>query len=404
MTRLKQYKNRFVTLVLAAMFMTPSVTAQQNQAPAKKEPKPSFLPTTQSSRIKDIVSFENIHSNKLIGYGIVVGLNGSGDTFRNVPFAELSMASMLERLGVNIKDQEMNPRNVAAVMVTADLPAFANKGSKIDVTISSIGDATDLKGGELIATTLIGADGQAYGLAQGALTVGGFTVKGDDGGSITQGVPTNGVLTNGAMVIAENDFRLSEMRSMKLSLTNPDLTTARRIEAAINEKLGNKLARATDPSTVVMVRPVGYPLQMVDMMAAIENERVTPDQQAVVVIDERTGTIVMGEDVRINLVTIAQANLVIKVENDPVQGQGGAGGQAGAGGVAQGGAPGQIVTNSTLGVDDGKDQRFHKLGNFITLDELIKQLHTLKLGPRDIMTILQALKRAGALQAEIRNM
>ncbi|WND01912.1 flagellar basal body P-ring protein FlgI [Temperatibacter marinus] len=400
----------FTTILIAAtaIIVAPSAAnaQQQNAAEqAKPKPKAEFLPTTQTSRIKDIVTFENHHVNKLMGYGVVIGLNGTGDTFRNVPFGELSMASMLERLGVNIKGEEMKPRNVAFVIVTADLPPFSNKGSALDVTISSIGDASDLKGGELVATTLIGADGQAYALAQGALTVGGFTVKGDDGGSITQGVPTNGTLTNGAIIVAENDFELAEMRSMKISLNNPDLTTARRIESAINKRLGNNLARATDLATVMMIRPVGYPMQMVDLLAEIENLRVVPDNKAVITINERTGTITMSQDVRISMVTVAQANLFIKVENTQQQGQGGQGGvNAGAGGVAQGGQAGPVITDSALDFDDGKNKRFHKLGNFVTLDDLIKQLHALELGPRDIISVIQDLKKNGAIQAEIRTM
>lgn len=400
MSQIRQSFTVSVAMLMAALSLTISAQAQQNQPAEKPEPKP-INHGIQPSFIKDIVSFENIHDNNLVGYGIVVGLNGTGDTLRNVPMTELSIASIMERQGLYVKDKEMKLRNVAAVMVTAKLPAFAKKGSKIDVNVSSIGDASDLKGGTLLVTGLVGADGVTYAAAQGSLAVGGFTVNGPDGGSITQGVPTNGRIPNGAHLVAENDFKLNEMNSMNLSLTNPDFTTAKRIADAINTKLGATLAKAQDPSTVLMKRPVGFRLSMFDMIYEIENEKVVPDQKARIVIDERTGTLVVGQRIRVSRVAVAQANLIVRIEQDPVQGAGGAGGNAGAGGVAAGGAPGEIVQDSTLGFDDGKDKRFKPFGNFITVEELVQQLALLELGPRDIITIMQALKTAGALQAEI---
>lgn len=346
------------------------------------------------SRIKDIVSVEGIRENQLIGYGLIVGLNGTGDTFLNVPYTQQSLTAMLERLGINSKNQVMRPENIAAVMVTANLPSFSRQGTRIDVSVSSMGDAEDLKGGTLIATPLLGADGEVYAVAQGAVAVAGFSAQGE-AASIVQGVPTNGRIANGGIVERELPFELSDMNAVKLSLHNPDLTTARRITAAINQTLDTSMARALDPATIQLERPVGYPLAMVDILTNIEQIAVTPDQRARVIIDERTGIIVIGADVRIASVAIAQGNLTISISETPQVSQPGA--------FAQGGQT-EVVNRTGIEIDDGSDKRLTVLEPTVTLQELVDGLNALGVGPRDMISILQAVKAAGAMQAEIQVM
>lgn len=346
------------------------------------------------SRIKDIVTVEGIRENQLIGYGLVVGLNGTGDIFLNVPYTQQSLTAMLERLGVNSKEIIMRPENVAAVMVTANLPSFSRQGTRIDVSVSSLGDAESLLGGTLIATPLLGADGEVYAVAQGGVAVAGFSAQGE-AATVTQGVPTNGRIANGAIVERELPFELADMNSVKLSLHNPDLTTARRITAAINNSLTNEMARTLDPSTIQIERPVGYKLAMVDILTEIEQLSVTPDQRAKVIIDERTGIIVIGADVRINSVAIAQGNLTISITEEPQVSQPGA--------FAQGGQT-EVVNRTGIEIDDGSDKRLTVLEPAVTLQDLVDGLNALGIGPRDMISILQAVKASGAMQAEIQVM
>ncbi|WP_417452199.1 flagellar basal body P-ring protein FlgI [Kordiimonas sp.] len=347
-----------------------------------------------SSRIKDIVSVEGIRENQLIGYGLVVGLNGTGDTLRNTPYTEQSLTSMLERLGVNAKGETMRPENVAAVMVTATLPSFSRQGNRIDVNVSSMGDAEDLKGGTLIATPLLGADGEVYAVAQGAVAVAGFSASGD-AASIVQGVPTNGRIANGGIVEREIPFELSDLTSVKLSLHNPDLTTAQRITNTINGHMKSSMARLLDPATIQLDRPIGYELALVDILTNIEQLTVTPDQKARVIIDERTGIIVMGSEVRINSVAIAQGNLTISISEQPQVSQPGA--------FAQGGQT-QVVPRSTVNVEESGTEKLTVLPPSVTLQDLVDGLNALGVGPRDMISILQAVKASGAMQAEIQVM
>lgn len=346
------------------------------------------------SRIKDIVAIEGIRENQLIGYGLVVGLDGTGDTFLNVPYTQQSLTAMLERLGVNSKETIMRPENIAAVMVTANLPSFSRQGTRIDVSVSSLGDAESLLGGTLIATPLLGADGEVYSVAQGAVAVAGFSAQGE-AATVTQGVPTNGRIANGGIVERELPFELSDMDAVKLSLHNPDLTTARRITAAINTNLQVAMARTLDPSTIQIERPIGFRLPMVDILTEIEQLSVTPDQRARVIIDERTGIIVIGADVRINSVAIAQGNLTISISEEPQVSQPGA--------FAQGGQT-QVVNRTGIEVDDGSDKRLTVLEPAVTLQDLVDGLNALGIGPRDMISILQAVKASGAMQAEIQVM
>src|SRR6202140_4392944 len=273
------------------------------------------LPAQAASRIKDLANVEGVRQNQLIGYGLVVGLNGSGDTINNSPFTKQSLTAMLERLGVNIRGQTLRTGNVAAVMVTSNLPAFSTQGTRIDISVSALGDAKSLQGGTLLVTTLFGADGQIYAVGQGPVAIGGFTAGGS-AASVTRGVPTSGRISNGAIVEREIGFTLANAKSLRLSLRNPDLTTAQRMAQAINPYLGTPAAAATNPSTVSLVRPANY-TDIVALLTDVEQLRIEPDSPAKVVIDEQSGVIVMGSNVRISTVAIAQGNLTIRVTETP---------------------------------------------------------------------------------------
>ena len=347
-------------------------------------------PADAGSRLKDIVDVEGVRDNQLLGYGLVVGLNGSGDSLRNAPFTRQSLEAMLERLGVNSRDQSMNTRNVAAVMVTADLPPFATSGSRIDVTISALGDASSLEGGTLLVTPLLGANGEVYAVAQGTVAIGGFAAGGDSGSAVIRNVPTNGRIPNGALVELEQSFSLAQQDSLRLSLRNPDLTTARRIAAVINQFMGQDLARAADPATVHLTRPPGYPDNMAMLLADIERLEVEPDQSARIIINETTGIIVMGENVRVSTVAIAQGNLTISVQENPWVSQ-----------------PAPLTDGETVVVPDTDVTVSEDLADLayieggVPLNELVNGLNALGVSPRDMIAILQALKAAGALQADI---
>lgn len=344
-----------------------------------------------STRIKDIVSFEGVRDNLLVGYGLVVGLNGTGDSLGNSPFTERSVTAMLERLGVQVRNSTMNTENIAAVMVTATLPPFTNQGSRIDVSISSLGDASDLKGGTLVVTPLMGADGEVYAVAQGTVHVGGFTATGD-GGSVTQNLPTSGRIADGAIVERELPFDLAELTEIRMALRNPDFTTSRRIAAAINNFLDSNAAHAENNSSVKMAIPDGFDGNIVDLVTDVEQLYVEPDQMARVVIDERSGVIVMGKEVRISTVAIAQGNLTISINETPQVSQP----QAFA-------EQGETVTvpRTDIEVTDGDEKRMAVMDGGVTLQSLVESLNELGIGPRDIITILQSIKSAGALQADI---
>jgi len=344
-----------------------------------------------ASRIKDLVTIEGVRENQLVGYGLVVGLNGTGDSLRNAPFTQQSLIAMLERLGVNTRGANMLTDNTAAVMVTAELPPFARTGSRIDVSISSIGDAEDLRGGTLIVTSLIGADGEVYAVAQGPLQISGFSAGGD-AAAITQGVPTAGRIPNGAVIEKEINYFMAGRSSLEFSLTNPDFTTAKRISTVINSKMGMPVASPLDQSTVQIFKPKEYAGSMVDMITELEQLEVTPDQKARVVIDERSGIIVIGQDVRVSEVAIAQGSLTIRVTETPQVSQ--------PAPFAEGGEA-VVVPRTDVEVDDGADQKLALLKPGVNLQDLVDGLNALGIGPRDMIAILQALKVSGALQAEI---
>ncbi len=347
-----------------------------------------------ATRIKDVVEFEGVRDNMLVGYGLAVGLNGTGDTLTNSPFTQQSIIGMLERLGVNVRDESMTTKNIAAVMVTASLPPFTNQGTHIDVTVSTLGDAKSLQGGTLLVTPLLGADGQVYAVAQGPLSVAGFSAKGD-AGSVTQNIPTAGRISSGAIVEREIPFELAGMTSTRLSLRNPDFTTARRIASAINDHLKFQAASAQNPASVELKIPPGYQAGMVNLITDIEQLKIQPDQMARIVIDERSGVIVMGSDVHISTVALAQGNLTIRITETPQVSQPQAFAQTGTT---------TVVPRSDIQVETGSDKKIAMLPEGVSLQDLVSSLNALGVGPRDIITILQSIKAAGALQAEIQVM
>lgn len=346
---------------------------------------------TDGVRIKDIADVEGVRDNMLIGYGLVVGLRGTGDSLTNSPFTEQSLKGMLERMGVNIHDASVKTKNVAAVMVTATLPPFAAQGSRIDVTVSAMGDAKDLMGGTLLVTPLMGADGEVYSVAQGQLTVGGFQAQGE-ATSVSKGVPTSARIANGAIVEREVNFDIAQMDRVRLSLRNPDFTTAQRVADRINEELGDGTARANDPTGIVLTPPPTQRGNLVAFITSVEQLRIQPDQIARVVIDEQSGVIVMGANVRISEVAIAQGNLTVKVTETPQVSQ--------PEPFSEGGTT-EVVPRTDVQVDEGGDQKLTVMSEAPTLQELVSGLNALGIGPRDMITILQSIKAAGALQAEL---
>ena len=346
-----------------------------------------------ASRIKDVVAFEGVRDNMLMGYGLVVGLNGTGDKLQNNAFTEQSLIAFLERQGVNTRGLELKSKNVAAVTVTARLPAFARAGSTLDVTISAMGDAKSLLGGTLLATSLYGPDGNVYSVAQGTVNIGGFEASGESGTSITKGVPTNGFIPNGALVEREIDFRLNELKSVRLALRNPDVTTAQSIAKVINLQVGPGTSQVEDPGTVLVSVPTAYQGDVSGLLADIETLTVETDQPARIVVDEATGTIVMGENVRISTVAVAQGNLVVKVEETPQVSQ--------PNPFAPEGAETVVVPRTDVTVSEQAGNKLAILQEGATLRDLVAGLNALGIGPRDLITILQTIKAAGALQADI---
>ena len=355
-------------------------------------------PAQAASRIKDIATFEGARDNLLVGYGLVVGLNGTGDSLANSPFTRQSLESMLERLGVNIRNANLNSKNVAAVIVSATLPPFSRQGSRIDVNVSTLGDSKSLLGGTLLVTPLIGADGQVYVVAQGSTVVGGFAVAGE-GESLVKGVPTAGRIPSGGIIEREIAFDLSNASSLNISLRNPDLTTAGRIAAAINTHLKAPAAKVLDPGTVLLKTPPAYANNMVGLLGDVEQLAVEPDQLARVVIDETTGVIVIGDRVRVDSVAIAQGNLTIRVTETPQVSQPSPFAQQGTTEtVAPSHAPKSRLTSKAVGGCAAQGLVVVETG--VSLQDLVDGLNALGIGPRDMISILQAIKSAGALQRE----
>jgi flagellar P-ring protein precursor FlgI len=347
------------------------------------------VPAGATSRIKDIANIEGVRQNQLIGYGLVVGLNGTGDTLNNIPFTRQSLQAMLERLGVNIRGAQIRTGNVAAVMVTANLPAFSTQGTRMDVTVSALGDAKSLQGGTLLVTPLLGADGNVYAVAQGSLAISGFQAEGD-AAKITRGVPTVGRIANGAIIEREVDFALNRLPQVRLALRNADFTTARRIASAINDYIGTAIAEPLDPSTVQLSLPDKFPQNVVAFLTEIEQLQVEPDLPAKIVIDERSGVIVIGRDVRVSTVAVAQGNLTVTISEAPQVSQ--------PAPFSRGRT--RVVPRTQVGVqEDGK--KLAVVNEGVSLQQIVDGLNALGIGPRDMITILQAIKAAGAVQADI---
>lgn len=344
--------------------------------------------TAQPVRIKDLVAIDGVRGNDLVGYGLVVGLNGTGDGIRNAPFTEEIMANLLERLGVNVVGEEYRPKNVAAVFVTASLPAFARAGSQIDVTVSAIGDAKSLLGGTLVMTPLNGADGQIYAVAQGTIIAGGVAAEGE-AARVVQGVPTSGSIPSGGRVEREVPFDFTQLTSLRLALKTPDFTTAARIERAINVEFGTNAASMLDAGTVALAldgMAAGSPAHV---LARLENLSVEPERRARVVVDQRSGTIVIGADVRISSVAVAQGNLTLRVEESPL--------------VVQ---PNPFAEGETIVVPrssaeiEKKGSGLAEVRGGTSLSEVVTGLNALGVRPHDMIDILKSIHAAGALHAE----
>ncbi len=342
---------------------------------------------TGASRIKDIVSIENVRSNQLLGYGIVVGLAGTGDRMRNSPQTAEAMTAMLDRLGMNIRDGQLRSQNAAFVMVTASLPAFARSGSAIDVQVSAMGDAASLQGGTLLMTPLRAPDGEIYAIAQGALAVSGFKAQGA-AASVSRGVSTSARIAGGALVEREVPFALRSADRLKLALINPDFATAARVAAAINSRWPG-MAQMLDPGTVEITAQPGSG-GLVDLLPSLSELPVAVDAPARIVINEASGTVVMSADVRVSAVAVAHGGLTITVDETPVASQP----------APLSGGDTVVLPRTSVRVDDGSGASLAMLRG-ASLQQLVGGLNQLGVSPRDLITILQALKTAGALQAEI---
>ena len=349
----------------------------------------SAVSAQATSRIKDLANIEGVRQNQLIGYGLVVGLNGTGDTLNNIPFTKQSLQAMLERMGVNIRGATIRTGNVAAVMVTGNLPPFGTQGTRMDVTVSALGDSKNLQGGTLLVTPLLGADGNVYAVAQGSVAISGFQAEGE-AAKIVRGVPTVGRIANGAIIEREIEFALNRLPNVRLALRNADFTTAKRIAAAVNDFLGVKTAEPIDPSTVQLSVPPEFKGNVVAFLTEIEQLQVEPDLAAKIVIDERSGIIVMGRDVRVATVAVAQGNLTVTISESPQVSQ--------PNPLSRGRTV--VTPNSNVHVsEDGK--KFALVKDGVSLQQLVDGLNGLGIGPRDLIGILQAIKAAGAIEADI---
>jgi flagellar P-ring protein precursor FlgI len=338
-------------------------------------------------RVKDMVEIQGVRENRLTGYGLVVGLNGTGDKAGS-QFTIRSLANMLRNMGVTVNPEMLKVKNVAAVMVTANLPPFARSSQKLDCTISSVGDASSLAGGTLISTPLHGPDGKVYALAQGPISVGGFSVGGSSGSEAIKNFPTVGTLPGGAVV--ERSLELDLGNRLVLVMDNPDFTTAHRLVESINRRLGIEAARASDLSTVQVDVPQEYSGRTVEFIAMIESVDVSPDVRARVIVNERTGTVVMGSNVRISTVAIAHGSLSIEITEDPR--------------VSQPAPFSRGVTTVTpqtgIRVEEG-GQKLVMLPTGTSIGDLVSALNAIGVSPRDLVIILQSIKHTGALHADL---
>ncbi len=346
----------------------------------------SAMPS-EAVRIKDIASFSGVRTNQLVGYGLVVGLSGTGDT-KATPFTTTSLVNMMQNMGVSVDPAQVTPKNIASVMVTAKLPATAKAGSPLDVTISSIGNASSLTGGVLLSTALKGIDGKVYALAQGALIVGGYSVGGN-AANVQQNTPTVAAIPNGAVVEREVPFQFNSQDDLKLHMTISDFSTTQQVVERLNRSMGGNYASAEDIRTVKINIPNAYKGNLVPLLASIENLEITPESVAKVVVDEKTGTIVIGKDVRVARVAVAHGNLQVVVQE--------------AAQVSQPGpfSNGQTVVTPETNLAVVEEQRNLNLVEGATLQELVDGLNAIGASPRDLISILKNLKASGALYAEL---
>ena len=363
---------RLLALLLAITLVLPAAPAQ-----------------AATARIKDIVDIEGVRENQLVGYGLVVGLDGTGDSLNNSPFTRQSLTAMLERLGVNTRGENMRTANVAAVMVTANLPPFATQGSRLDVSVAALGDSSSLQGGTLLVTPLLGADGEVYAIAQGSVLINGFAAQGD-AASVVSGVPTTGRISSGGLIEREIGFVLGAQRTLRLALRNPDLTTARRVALSINDFIGIPCATPEDPGTIRINLPRHFNGNIVDLLTDIEQLVVDTDQPAKIVIDENSGIIVMGKEVRVSTVAVAQSNLTVTIAESPEVVQ--------PNPLSFGQTAVEPRTDLTV---SSTDSNLALVPESVTLQQLVDGLNALGISPRDLIAILQAIKATGALQAEI---
>jgi flagellar P-ring protein precursor FlgI len=350
-----------------------------------------LMPAANAARIKDIADIKGVRQNQLVGYGLVVGLEGTGDS-DDALFTIQSLASLLEKMGVTVQPEAIaDVENVAAVMVTTDLPAFASQGSRIDVLVSSIGDAENLQGGTLLFTPLKGADGSVYAVAQGPVSTGGFAVSGNSGDEVQKNFPTVGRVVGGALVEKEIHSNFNQKDSLTLALHDPDFTTASRVAQAINRAFYSQLAQTENAGSIQVSVPENYLGNTVQFVTMIESLGVTPDMVSKVVVNERTGTVIMGENVRISTIAIAHGNLSIQIDesqnvSQPLP-------------FSRGGRT-VVTPESDIVVQEGKNPIF-LVESGVSIGELVKALNALGVSPRDLIAIFQALKAAGALQAEL---
>ncbi|MBG3876990.1 flagellar basal body P-ring protein FlgI [Desulfovibrio oxamicus] len=338
-------------------------------------------------RIKDIASFGGVRDNQLVGYGLVVGLGGTGDK-KDSTFTMSSMVNMLERMGVAVDPAKMKPKNVAAVMVTTRMPVSAKPGTRLDVTVSSMGDATSLQGGVLLITPLKGVDGKVYSLAQGPLALGGFSVEGQ-AARAQKNVTTVGTIPGGAIVERGIPFQFNSQDTLTLHMTSADFSTTMQVVERLNRVMGGSYAKAQDASTVALDVPPAYRGNLVPLMASIENIEVTPDGPAKVVVDEKTGTVVLGRDVRISRVAVAHGSLQVTVQEGMDVSQPGPFSQ------------GQTVATPRTDINVREENRRLMLMEGATLQELVDGLNAIGATPRDLVSILRAMKTAGALHADL---
>lgn len=338
-------------------------------------------------RIKDIATFSGVRDNQLIGYGLVVGLAGTGDKKDSV-FTLSSMKNMMDRMGIGVDSSALKIKNVASVMVTARMPVSAKPGTRLDVTVSSVGDASSLLGGVLLQTALKGVDGKVYTLAQGALTVGGFSAEGK-AASTSKNVATVGIIPGGGIVERSIPFEFNQQDKLTLSLRVGDFSTAQQIAERLNGAMGGRYARAVDATSVTMDVPPQYRNNLVPLMASVENLDVSPDTSAKVVVDEKTGTVVLGRDVRISRAAVAHGNLQITVQESEQVSQPGPFSQ------------GQTVVTPQTQTNVREEARHLMMVEGATLQELVDGLNAIGATPRDLISILRAMQASGSLHAEL---